>query len=573
MLNNIVTPIGYTDLHSRKFTGSHYTPKDLSDFVATQMIQLWKPEREEITIADPAVGDGELLFSLTSILLEKFKKNIEVHGFDIDNAAIKTAEIRLKDLNNANIHLVHQDFIDYVLTQSENNLFEQHSPTLYDAVIANPPYIRTQVLGSKKAQTLSKKFNLNGRVDLYHAFILGIAKLLKPGGILGIIVSNRFMTTKSGENVRKNILELFDVLQIWDFGDTQMFEAAVLPAVLILKKKANADIKIDTCFTSIYSSNDGHAEVTADSILEAIKHVGIVRITNKGFYKIQQGSLDNGNSNKGVWTLSNGKVDDWLKTVESNSYLKFSDIGKIKVGVKTTADRVFIRTDWDLFQDEEKPELLRRLTTHHIARRFKPMEGDKWRWILYPHETVNGIRKVIELNRYPKTAKYLNQHKAALEKREYVIQAGRKWYEIWVPHDPDSWTKPKVVFRDISEKPTFWLDVEGTVVNGDCYWLTSEDNNMDLLWLALAVSNSSFIEIYYDRKFNNKLYSGRRRFISQYVEKFPLPDPRLNTSKLAVVLAKKIYNLIERDDVRELEEKLDKLIWTCFGLSNKEIPR
>ena len=77
---------------------------------------------------------------------------------------------------------------------------------------------------------------------------------------------------------------------------------------------------------------------------------------------------------------------------------------------------------------------------------------------------------------------------------------------------------PKLVFRDISEQPTFWLDFEGSVVNGDCYWLTPESQGSDdRLWLAAAVANSTFIESFYDHRFNNKLYAGRRRFITQYV--------------------------------------------------------
>ena len=62
----------------------------------------------------------------------------------------------------------------------------------FDAVIANPPYVRTQVLGAATAQELARRFRLTGRVDLYHAFAKAIANVLKPGGILGLLTSNRF---------------------------------------------------------------------------------------------------------------------------------------------------------------------------------------------------------------------------------------------------------------------------------------------------------------------------------------------------------------------------------------------
>ena len=84
-----------------------------------------------------------------------------------------------------------------------------------------------------------------------------------------------------------------------------------------------------------------------------------------------------------------------------------------------------------------------------------------------------------------------------------MIDAGRQWYEIWVPQDPAAWSRPKLVFPDISAAPVFWIDATGSVVNGDCYWLALEPGrNEDLLWLALAVGNSQFALEFYDRRFN-----------------------------------------------------------------------
>src|SRR5205823_4415703 len=98
------------------------------------------------------------------------------------------------------------------------------------------------------------RFNLIGRVDLYHAFILAMGEALASGGIAGIIVSNRFMTTRAGGSVRERIRQLFDTLHIWDLGDTKLFEASVLPAVLLLRRRMDARSTKPTRFTSIYSA-------------------------------------------------------------------------------------------------------------------------------------------------------------------------------------------------------------------------------------------------------------------------------------------------------------------------------
>ena len=148
-----------------------------------------------------------------------------------------------------------------------------------------------------------------------------------------------------------------------------------------------------------------------------------------------------------------------------------------------------------------------------------------------------------------------------------MIEAGRNWYEIWVPQDPSQWERPKIVFRDIADEPSFWIDFSGSVVNGDCYWLTlaKGDDQLDLLWLALAVGNSSFIEKYYDYRFNNKLYAGRRRYMTQYVQKFPLPDPATELSRQIVALTRRIYDLVPTKDTLELQRELDGLVWQSFG--------
>jgi hypothetical protein len=187
---------------------------------------------------------------------------------------------------------------------------------------------------------------------------------------------------------------------------------------------------------------------------------------------------------------------------------------------------------------------------------------------VYPHVVIAGQRRAADLNLYPKTKLYLEAHRHTLTARTYVTEAGRQWYEIWVPQDPHAWADPKLVFRDISELPTFWIDRDGTVVNGDCYWLAARSKEQEeLLWLALAVSNSTFIEAFYDRSFNNKLYAGRRRFITQYVERFPLPDPSTSVARQMVALSKKIYQLTPSAEATLLEQQLDASVWKAFGLS------
>jgi hypothetical protein len=567
----------YQIVTEEKSNGATYTPKPLADFVARHMVDACGPlvNKKAIRVLDPAVGDGELLISLLQHL--ESLENVEVFGFDTDKTAIIQTHRRFDQLfPGVSLKLQQESFLEYVLAHFDVAgtlpMFASQIPGKFDFIIANPPYVRTQIVGSHQARIMARQFGLTGRVDLYHAFLVAMAAVLEPHGIAGIIVSNRFMTTKSGAAVRAAIRERLNLYHIWDLGDTKLFNAAVLPSILVAHGKNSHEFNIPA-FTSIYET-DEPGQIEAGDALAALSHSGIVSLPSGRQYTVKHGRLDTSGGLDAVWRIATEATDVWLARVDAHTWGTFKDIGKIRVGVKTCADKIYISSDWETVTEDKPPELLRPLTTHHIARRFRALEPSTQPRILYTHESVEGRRQAVNIDLYPRTRAYLEQHRAVLEGRKYVIEAGRKWFEIWVPQDPLVWEHPKLVFRDISEKPVFWIDQQHTIVNGDCYWMIADSNGEEeLLWLAVAVANSTFIELFYDRRFNNKLYARRRRFITQYVEQFPLPSPDTKLSREIIDTAKVIYNLIGTPEANALETHLNFLVWRAFGFSVEEIGR
>lgn len=548
--------------NTQKKEGAHYTPAGLAEFVAMQLAAVC--EVHHPLVLDPAAGDGELLVAFGKALAQ----GCSLNGFDMDEVAVINAQARLeRELPGLASRVQKQDFLEFALEHRADTLFS--TPGEYDVVIANPPYVRTQVLGAERSQRLARQFDLSGRLDLSFAFIEGIADVLKEGGCACIIVSNRFMTTKAGSTVRERILSRFEVLHVWDFGDTKLFAAAVLPAVLLLRRRHNAR-KGNPLFTSIYSTAEAPVHQAANVFDALLNGSGTVSVAGTTFL-VQHGVLNHGREINGMWRIATTHGDEWLETVRRHTFCTFGAIGKIRVGVKTTADKVFIRSDWSDLPAGLQPEVLRPLITHHVARRFKALPAD--RQILYTHEDSHGRKTTIDLAKYPRTARYLESHRATLESRTYVTESGRQWFEIWVPQVPSLWPVPKLVFPDISERPTFWMSLDGEIINGDCYWLAAQNrNDCDLLWLALAVGNSRFIESYYDHAFNNKLYAGRRRFMTQYVEKFPLPSPDSLVAREIISLARNIHALIPGAEADVLAMRIDNLVDSAFGLA-EERPR
>jgi adenine-specific DNA-methyltransferase len=558
-----------------KQNGIQYTPPELASFLAERMLDTIGASTV-ISVLDPACGDGGLLWAFCNAIPLKNRKNLVLTGYETDSSALKVAKERLSKLGVLDIMLYEQDFLtaDGVKQTNEGWLqFDSECQKVveYDAIIANPPYVRTQTLGAKKAQDLAERFGITGRVDLYHAFAIAMSSVLKSDGVLGLLTSNRFLTVKSGQSLRRLLCQSFKIHGVYDLGDTKLFNAAVLPAIVIAKKgkpesqESSPFDRVYECRGKVCIEPDSELHSSVLSALSDRSVVGVVR-TPDIFYKVERGTL-RPDATGGAWSLATEASDTWLDKVLSQQACTFGDIANVKVGIKTTADDVFIRSDWNTMPPDIRPEsfLIRPLITHFEAARWYAIPSDKVKQVLYPHETRNGKRKTIEISKYPIAASYLERHRSRLEGREYVISAGRRWYEIWVPHSPTDWSKSKIVWPDIAEENRFFLDNSGAIVNGDCYWITLKDSiASDWLLLMLAVANSTFILRFYDTVFHNKLYSGRRRFMTQYVSKFPLPDLNSAIAKQIVSLAKKLAE--GQGNPSQLEKESNNLVWKSFGL-------
>jgi hypothetical protein len=460
------------------------------------------------------------------------------------------------------------DFIDAVLDEKESTDALFAKPDVvplagrFDLVIANPPYVRTQVLGSNKSRRLAEDFGLSGRVDLYHAFATAMAVALRSRGVMALLCSNRFLTTKSGEDMRKMLASAFEVVAIIDLGDTKPFEAAVLPAVVIARRNDEGTKRFP--MISIYENRAGSsAPEKVPSIFHAMTTdvVGLVEAGDR-VYEIRRGHVDTSDPRR-PWVPA-GTSDRWLQEVDAAAVMRFGDVGKVRVGVKTTADGVFIHEvgEWKGLTRAPEPDLLLPLITHHIARAWQADVPRKM--ILYPYRLDIATRSPVDLADWPATAAYLDEHREQLSGRKYVIDGGRHWWEIWVPQRPAAWAAPKIVWPDISEEPRFFYDKAGAVVNGDCYWLTVEDER--LAYLMMAVANSTLGRDYYDSVCGNKLYAGRRRYITQYVERFPIPDPAQSVVGEIVQAVQELIHCRIPGRILELEGELNRLVWRSFGL-------
>ncbi|AUX17869.1 Eco57I restriction-modification methylase domain-containing protein [Flavobacterium columnare] len=451
---------------------------------------------------------------------------------------------------------------DDISTSEVNNSF--------DVVIANPPYVRTQILGTEQAQNLARKFNLKGRVDLYYPFLISMTESLKEGGILGVITSNRYLSTKGGESIRKYLSENYEILELIDLGDTKLFDAAVLPAIFIGRKKKQKKPSAAN-FIKVYEELNGYnGELTpVESVYDVLKgkHSGYFVTENGKRYKKSSGDLKYKIGSGSCWEMLSSGESEWVYKIDKASKNRVEDFFKVKVGIKSTADKVFISDKWEeLNGTKPEDDLLKELISQENIEPWNASDNFELK-VLYPHISVNGEKQTVDIEKYPRAKKYFSQHEEKLRARKYLIDAGRQWFELWVPHRPDQWKYPKLVFPDISLKPRFYLDIDGRIVNGNCYWIVAtKEEDVDKLLLIQGISNTKLMTKYHDLVFNNKLYSGRRRYFSQYVEKYPLPDFHSAKAKEIIAIVKNLNQSNNKAEISELENQLEIKVAESLGV-------
>jgi hypothetical protein len=82
---------------------------------------------------------------------------------------------------------------------------------------------------------------------------------------------------------------------------------------------------------------------------------------------------------------------------------------------------------------------------------------------------------------------------------------------------------------------------------------------------------------YHDLAFGNRLYAGRRRYITQYVAKYPYPDPSTRAARKIVEVAKELVEAATAGDTHgsldRLESQINGLARECFAMDSDRTGR
>ena len=129
-----------------KKTGATFTPSRLANYLSNKLIGYYGDLSNKIVV-DPACGNGSLLISISG----QSDSNIEkLVGFDTNKEYVAQTKKNLAEIGISNFEIENEDFLE--ISNKQNDLFSSNSLFEYaDIIIANPPYVRTQNLGSGKS--------------------------------------------------------------------------------------------------------------------------------------------------------------------------------------------------------------------------------------------------------------------------------------------------------------------------------------------------------------------------------------------------------------------------------------
>ena len=104
---------------------------------------------------------------------------------------------------------------------------------------------------------------------------------------------------------------------------------------------------------------------------------------------------------KSSWSMFSGEEYKWVSKIDSAAKNHIEDFFKVKVGIKSTADKVFISDNWDdLKEIKPEEELLKDLISQENINAWHATNNSKLK-VLYPHICVNGKKTTVDIHKYP----------------------------------------------------------------------------------------------------------------------------------------------------------------------------
>ena len=375
----------------------------------------------------------------------------------------------------------------------------------FDIVIGNPPYIQLQNNAGKLANLYEKSgyrtFERKG--DIYCLFYERGHQLLKAGGHLCFITSNKWMRAGYGKKTRDFLAKNTNPILLIDFAGVKVFDSATVDTnILLFSQEPNQHKTLCTCA----SKQDKNS----------IKNLSVF---------VQQNAVSNNFATSDSWVILSPIERSIKRKIESiGTPLKDWDI-RIYRGILTGCNEAFIISSQkrneilancaNEAERQRTAELIRPILRGRDIKRYGYM--DNGLYLINIHNGIRGRIPRIKIEDYPAVKAHLDQYWDKIEKR---ADQGDTPYNLRNCAYLEDFSKPKLFYPDISQNLTFALCQEKVFCNNTVYFFSSKSEKL-LEYLA-SVLNTKLMDWYY-RTISVQLGSCAVRMFSIYVLNLPVP--------------------------------------------------
>jgi type I restriction-modification system DNA methylase subunit len=519
-------------------------------------IDFWEAYRDRVLlktrVVDPACGSGAFLIAAFDYLMRQYERvnealaalkkgqysvfdlnktilNNNLYGVDLSPESVeitklslwlKTAE-RGKTLTYLDDNIkVGNSIIDD--PQVDRNAFswEQAFPKVFadggfDVAIGNPPYVRQELLSPFKPYLQAHYQCYDGVADLYAYFYEKGVNLLKPGGVLSYIVTNKWFRAGYGEPLRRFFSQHSVFEQIIDFGHAPIFQDAdTFPCIVELRKPTE---------TPEPTKPEPQTPVLVCPVpREELENINLPQYVKQEGYAVPWSRFGTD-----AWSLEIPAVEELMHKIQSVGVpLKDFTGTKPYRGVLTGFNEAFLIDDATknklVREDPKSAEIIKPYLRGRDIKRWSPDWDSQW---------MIFARRGIDIDTYPAIKNHLLIYQEQLEPRprdwnetEDGKWPGRKsgaykWFEIQDTIDYFRYfERPKIIYQVIQTLPQYAYDDSGAYGNDKTFILPNTDSYL------LGYLNSPLFWWYGNRIFTRML-SGSISPMGYLFETLPIAPP------------------------------------------------
>lgn len=543
-----------------KSLGQYFTKPE----VVTLMLDLFDyvPNSKlfNLSILEPAAGDGVFLFSIVDRLFESFK----IHNAFLKNGSLKgsvflaakEAIVAVELDENTYRRLIHEvqnyliekgldiqqsiDLSESWLVNSDFLFWNNDYSKKFDFVVGNPPYIRNEsMLDELKKKYRSLFSTYYDRSDIYVPFIEHSLLMLKEKGICSFICTDRFIKNNYGRKLRNFITDSYQVNYFLDIHNSSPFEEDVsaYPCIFGFSKSS---VSVSTHFAK--------ADQISKKEITALKNFVLF---DKPHHSIITKTLDEWFKGEEPW-VTDFDVKEILDVIKAR-FPTINDVNSIdcKIGIATGATDLYV-VDKELVDEYglEKELLIPLITKKHLTS-----EGVKWNGT-YTIQTFKRNGDPIELDSYPNLQNYLLQFKERLTSRAFVKKAPHKWFCTKERVRIDEIEKPKIMWKDIGNSTKFFEEKGCYYPEHSLYYLLVDGYDSRLLKHVL----NSFVSLAFVKAYSTSMRGDYFRFQKQNILQICVP---------LEVNASVIKQLDDSSDSNN-SQAFNSIISDIFGLNEKQ---